>query len=697
MLIKSDEKQTSDELIDLSSYLQIIKKHYVKVLSFTLIITILSIVYALSLTPIYKSTATLKIEDAQNKVISIEQIVGIDSSQQDYYKTQYEILRSNRVAEKVINQLSLGNQDNNQLDSNQPIDKLAEEMRNQARLKSFKENLVISPIEDTHLVNISYYSEDPLLAKKIANAVGKAYIESFIETQMEANQQASEWINVRIAELEEQLNTSETKLAEFMNQEQLIDDEGIDTLAKNELNNLSKQLSDVRDRRVAAEALHTALQKNKNANLGDLFAMNQVSNHPQIRDVRRSIIDAEKALFEMSKRYGPKHDKMIRAKAQLRSLQNRSYKILKEMISGIEREFATIVQQEQAIEKQLNTKKNEFQNVTMNKATFESMTREVEANRQLYNMFLTRQKETSATSDFQVAVATFTDHARIPLYPAKPRKTLIVAISTLAALFIGFGLAFISHLLKNTFERRQDVEDVTGQTVLGSIPLVQLAKDKAKWLELYQENTRFAESIQSIRTSLMIKLVKKEIKAVAITSALNDEGKTTAAISLAKSLSNLERVLLIECELREPVLADRLNTSSSEGLVDHISTDQPLSRCIHRDETDSFDFIPAGMTSATPAEVLGSKKFRLLLDELSKQYDRIILDAPPINKVSDPILVCALVQHCLVVVKANSTKHSQLKFALTRLKKHDINIEGIILNQDESKTQDAYQYAGTYQ
>ena len=723
MLIKSDQTEASRELIDLDKYLHVVKKHWLKVAIFSGVVAVISAIATMSMTPIYKATATLKIEDTPNAVVSIEQIVGIDSSKQDYHKTQYEVLKSDRIAQMVMLNLSANNKaPTNTEQKTEPSlkekakelayllpfiedksPKLMEsqllELKNQAALKEFKAGMVIAPIKETHLVNISYYSENPIAAVKTANGIGEAYIQNFVETQMGANQQASQWINTRILELQSQLSSSETKLAEFMSREQLIDDEGIDTLAKNELNSLSKQLADVRDRRIAAEALYSALGENKDINIKELYSINQVSNHPQIRDIRRSIIDTEKALFEMSKRYGPKHDKRIRAKAQLRSLQNRSYSILKEMVGGIQKEFTTVAEQEKVLEQQLIEKKGAFQLVSSKQTEFDALTREVEANKGLYNLFLTRQKETSATSDFQLAVATFTDYAKIPLSPSKPRKALIVAASTAAAGIFGFLLAFAAYFLKNTIERRQDIEDVTGLPVLGSIPLTPELIEGIKPMGAYKNNMQFAESVRSIRTSLTIRLRRKNIKLIAVTSSLSNEGKTTTAISLAKSLSKEEKVLLIECDLREPSLAHEMNTKGAPmpGLADYIEANRPLDDCIVKDKTSGFDFMPAGQLRVIPQEVLGSKQFHQLLVQLSKQYDRIILDTPPINTVSEPMLVCALVKHCLFVVKANSTKHNQLKFALAQLKKHDVSIEGMILNFDKSNTQDALQYAEIYE
>nr|WP_269472789.1 GumC family protein [Vibrio taketomensis] len=340
--------------MDVGYYWHLIKMRWLSVALFTLLCTAISVLIALSITPTYKATATLLIESSEKKAISIEEVVGFDTSAKEYYLTQFEILKSNQVAQRVINKLNLQQypefnpelvapktsfivQIKSKIQSNptlasyfissndeQRSEVFDEDAINRAVLKSFRSKLTITPIRKTQLVRISFESEDPILAAKIANEVGLAFIENNLESKLQATEQATGWINTRLATLKQQLDNSEQALLDFLRQQELIDDSGIVALTSSELANLTSRITEATNRRIETQSLYNALKSNRNVDVSTLGSISQISNHPQIRDIRKAESDAVKEVSELSKRYGPKHDKMIQANAQLKSIQMRA-------------------------------------------------------------------------------------------------------------------------------------------------------------------------------------------------------------------------------------------------------------------------------------------------------------------------------------------------------------------------------------
>lgn len=733
----------SRDIFDFSEYIQVFKVNLKKAVLFTFVVSLCAAVYALSVTPKYSSTSTLLLESQNNKVISIEQIVGVDTSRQDYLVTQYEILKSNRIASQVIDELAidywygatdttvakeveslvkpvsftmdLGESLNSAKDFVyripilqdilvKPRPQLAEQLLDANRqkvLQEFKSNLSISPVRNTQLVRISFISEDPILAAQVANKVGEVYIRSSLESRLEETRQASAWIGNQLSVLESNLKASELRLANFMQKEGLVDIDGVDSLATSELNSLINQISDVRDRRLAAESVVRSLKKSKQLDLAQVYSLPQVSNHPQIRDIRASEIEAEKQVLELSKRYGPKHDKMIQATAQLNAVQIQTRATVKQLMQGIEKELQTAINQEASLVKELEMRKQDFQTLSLKKNTYLSLKRDVDTNQQLYDLFLTRHKETNATNDFQASIAQFAERAELPLVPAKPRKAMIVGGSAAGSFIFAMMIAFIIHALKTTFERRSDIESKTGLFVFGSVPKILDKKYARKLIDsaLYYDERLgiFGESIRNLRTSLGIKWLKSDNQCISVTSAVSGEGKTTIAMSIATSLSSMEKVLLIDCDMRTSSISPRFNLDeSAPGLVDLLLGRAALDEVVVYDEHSGLHIIPAGKKSNHPQELIGSKQFRQLLLQLKEQYERIIIDTPAVNNVIDPVIVGALTDSCLLVVKADDTKVNQLKFAIKRLEQHGIVVSGAILNQDKSRTQDAYQFHRTY-
>jgi polysaccharide biosynthesis transport protein len=710
--IIEDKKMAAEEIIDLSHYFKVLKRSWLAIVTFSILVTGLAVLVVLSLTPKYTATATLMIEAQEKKAVSIQEVVGIDSTQKEYYQTQFEILKSNQIAERVIKQLDLIKLEefNGSLDTKPTIidsikamplvasllankkesisEEDAQESIRQMVLSAFQKNLSIEPVRNTQLVKISFISEDAKLAAKIANAVGYAYIETNLESRLNATQYASGWISSRLSELKNQLSQSEETLSEFLVKEKLIDDSGIDALASQELANLSQRLAEVRDERIATESAYTALSSTNVSDIAALASIPAISQHPQVVAIRAAELDAQNEVNELSKRYGARHDKMIAAQARLKSVQSQARSTTKKLISGIGKELEAVRKQEALLMQAIQERKGEFQELTVKKSRYDALKREVETNRNVLNVFLTRQKETTATEDFNSTSATFTDEALIPQKPSAPKKGLIVALALVASLGMAVVLVFIIDAMKNTIDSAKGFEDKFGLIPLGAVPIVKASRFKKMPLDnsvLFDDHEiSFGESIRSIRTSLM--LSNRTNKRLAITSSLPSEGKTTVSLNIAMAFAKLENVLLIDCDLRKSSVAERFGLKKfQQGLTNYLIMGTELADCLYKDEKSGLTVLPAGMLSTNPQELLSSPKFAELLDILEKQFDRIIIDTPPSLPVSDSLIIGQLTKSALVVVKANETKQDSVKKTFSKLIQHDINIEGVVINQISRK------------
>jgi polysaccharide biosynthesis transport protein len=712
--IIEDKKMVAEEIVDLSHYFTLLKKHWLSILTFVILVTGLAVLVALSLTPRYTATATLMIEAQEKKAVSIQEVVGIDSNQKEYYQTQFEILKSNQISERVIKQLGLDNLEefnpslvNNPslLDSIKAMPLIASLLKSQKKERSeeqiqesirqtvlnvFQKKLAIEPVRNTQLVKISFTSADPKLAAKIANAVGYSYIETNLESRLSATQYASGWITGRLGELKDQLAKSEQTLSEFLVKEKLIDDSGIDALASQELLNLTTRLAEVRDERIATESAYTALTSTKVTDIAQLASIPAISQHPQVVSIRAAEVDAENEVNELSKRYGPKHDKMIAANARLRSVRDQARATTQKLISGIGKELEATRKQEALLMDTIQSRKSEFQALTVTKSRYEALKREVETNRDVLNVFLQRQKETSATQDFNSTNARFTDEALIPQSPSGPKKNLIVALALVASLGFAILLIFITDAMKNTIESAKGFEDKFGLIPLGTLPIVKSRRFKKAPLDntvLFDEKEfSFGECIRSVRTSLLLN--NRSNKRLSVTSSLPSEGKTTVAINIAMAFAKLENTILVDCDLRKSSIAQRFGMKRfQQGLANHLVMGTDLADCLYKDEKSGLTILPAGMIVTNAQEILSDPKFAQLLDILDQQFDHIIIDTPPSLPVSDSLIIGQLTKSTLVVIKANDTKLDAVKKTFSKLHQHQIHIDGVVINQINAKQQ----------
>ncbi|AIW16164.1 polysaccharide biosynthesis tyrosine autokinase [Vibrio tubiashii] len=709
------ETVPQSQLLDLGYYIHLIKTRWLPIVTFAVLCSAIAILVVLSITPVYKATATLLIDSSTKKAVSIEEVVGFDTSTKEYYQTQLEILKSNQVAQRVIDKLELAHFEefNSALKHSEPgiVSQLklalkslpvlkaymsetakeptaeeVEEQINRKVLKAFKAKLSISPVRKTQLVRISFESEDPQLAAQIANEVGHAFIENNLESKLLATEQATSWINTRLSELKNKLDESETKLLAFLKKQELIDDSGIVALTSSELSNLTDRIAKATEKRIETQAVYSALRNSNSKDVTTLASIPLISNHPQIRDIRQAESEAVKRVSELSKRYGPKHDKMIQAQAQLETISHRANRVVAKLVNGIEKELTSAVNQERLLRDELLAKKDEFQELSLVKREYDVLKRDVDTNAKLYDLFLTRQKEASATSDFSSSNARFSDYALVPEAPSKPNRKLIVVLAF--AISLGFALVVViaQDAFNNTIESSRDFENKLGLLPTGTIPKIKDKMYKKSPLDssvfANDKFTVFQESVDSIRTSLVLSLHNTQRKLIAVSSSVPGEGKTTTSVNLALSFSKLERVLLVDCDLRKPSIAQRFKLNpSTPGLVNHLLMNNPLEECITSIEGTNLDVMSAGMVAPDPQELLGSQGFTELIEKLETKYDRIIIDTPPILPVKDSFIVGKMTGGIILVLKANSTTKSVYKHTMTLFTKHKIVIDGVVLNQ----------------
>ncbi|RJX69712.1 polysaccharide biosynthesis tyrosine autokinase [Vibrio sinensis] len=713
-LLSKEQSQTESESIDVGKYIVLLKRNWLKIALFTTLVTTIVILFVLSIKPTYIATATLLIESKSTNAISIEEVVGIDSSQQEYYLTQFEILKSRSIAERVISQLNLRQNPEFNRDlakeqsltaqiketiyslpifsSENPAEPVSQEALDQkvrhSVLGHFRSRLSINPIRKTQLVRISFESENAQLAADIANAVGEAYINEGLEARLLTTEQASKWISGRMGELQEQLQKSEFALLEFLAREKLVDDSGIDVQASTVINDLILRLSSVTDRRIELESAYSTLRTSKRVSPGDVSTISEISKHPQVINLRSLLAEANKDLTELSKVYGPKHERMQSITAKRANIDQQLRQLLNQLVLGIGKELQAVRVQESLIAKELEKKKSEFQQLTVKKRQYEALVREEETNRNILNVFLNRQKETTATSDFESRNARFTDVAIAPQYPSKPNKRLIVVIGFMAAFLTALSVVLLNDALNNTLTSVKHCEEKLGLIPIGGIPKVKKPKGKKNLDSEIFHNDKFVafnESIRSARTALS--LSNNDSKLFAVSSSLPGEGKTTCAINLALAFSKMERVLLIDCDLRKPTIAERFGHKRFKpGLTNHLVMNTSIEECIFKDEKSGLFVVPSGMPTPNPQELLSSEGFAHLLAKFEERFDRIIIDTPPALVVSDTMIISKLTGKVLIVVKASSTRLATLKNTISRFISHDVRLDGILLNQIREKS-----------
>jgi polysaccharide biosynthesis transport protein len=687
------------ELPNLQDYLRILMRFKWGVLALMVACGLISVLRAYSETPIYQATATLLIERQAARFVSIEEVYrgnqGWDFG--EYYQTQYEILRSRPLAERVVDKLGLdpfrpkaapepGFSWRKLIPGNKPAVPAKPpsdvELRN-AAIGGVQGSLSILPVRNSQLVRIQFRSPDPIFAATLANAHSQAYIEETLEGRVQMSQTASNWLNERTAGLREKLEQSERALQEFRDRERLIDVKGVDSLAASELSLASERLSEARRERSEKEVMFRQVQDARTR--GELDKLPILLNSPQVIDLKQAVIDAERSLGELSGRYGPKHPRLVEAQTSLSTARTALSRQLELTASAVEREYLAARTREGEVSGEMGSAKGEVRELNRKQYELQALQREVDSNRQLYEVFQNRYKETAASGGVQSANARLIE-AALPngtqVYPNKRRSALI---GLLIGLALGIALALVLDHLDNTLKGADDVERRLGLPVLGLVPRLPDSAEAAEAPIRYfasHPHSSFAEAVRTIRTGVLLSAVDQEHKRLLITSSVPGEGKTTLSMNLAFSLGQMKKVLLIDADMRRPALHRGLpDQRQSPGLSEFITGEAKVSDCLRQLPNSQVFVMPAGVAPPNPLEILSSRKFADALDNLGKAFDHVLIDCAPACAVSDALVLSKLVHGVVYVVRSDSTQWQVARTGVKRLARIDAPIIGAVVNQ----------------
>lgn len=694
----------------------------------------LAVVILSFVTPQYVGSATLLIKDKTPPVLSFQQAADArdGGTTTDYLQTQQALLQSRDLAERAVRKLGLTT--NPLTDPRQqpkswfaPRQWLADLNAGQWLpwldllpppkpapteadvFNDVTQNLLLHTsvkfVGKSQLLEIDVELPDPALAAAAANALAQGFIDSQQDTSLKSSQSNTSWMNTRLVELRDNLRVAENKLQAYREEQGLVDVDGVATISANELQMTGNRMIDARRDRAEAESQFRQAQSLSNGDISRLSSVPAVLSNPLIQQFQADLAKAQAKVEELSGRYGPKHPALISARSEQRTAANSLRLQVQQVVAGIERQYQLSVASEDALRKSFNSNKAQIQDISRKEFQLREFQREVDSNRALYETFVTRLKETAATSDMDSAKARIVDPAIMPLEASKPRKSLIVAIVALVAAVVGVALAFLFDTLSNTFKTDDTVESLLNVPLLSVVPLV-VKKSRRQLARLFEDNDhpRFCETIRNLRTWLMLQSSKAPSQVVLVTSSVSGEGKSTIANNLACSLASLERVLLIDADMRQPTLSLNFDfPAESPGLANLMAGTARLEDCIRT--VGNLDMLPAGcLTPSTldpfdtprlrspngsrytvaqpPAQdLLSSPRLGRMLEVLKTRYRHIIIDSPPAEIVSDALLLAKHSDAVIYVVKAQSTPVGQVRKSIAMLQQSQAPVFGVVLNQ----------------
>lgn len=696
----------TEKPIDLYEYWRVILKYKWNIFFLSVSVSMLATLMVFNITPIYRSTATMLIESKPYQFINFQnsQVPDYFYNNTEYLSTQCQILKSTSLARRVVEKLNLVRHPafmpkqkvslmpdwekwfpSHLKQHNAPKKVKLENDPLLPLSRVIASGITVIPRRETQLVDIHFDAEDAVLAKDIVNALGEAYIESNVDVQVELSHKASGWLADRLEGLRQKVIESEKNLQDYLKQENLVDLQGILTISAKEIEGSTGKLVEARNSLAEAETLYNKVRNvdvNKHPELIPEVYMDSI-----VQSLKQEESVALRKLSELQERYGSEHPSLVAAQSELQSIQKLIKQQIISIVATIKNRYEVARANEIALSAGIEKNKTEIQVLGRKQTRLQELQREIEVNRNLYEVFLTRFKETSTADHLHNANARFIDRAIAADAPYKPDIQKIVSMVFLTSLLIGVGLAFLQERTDNALRAPEDVENKLGVPLLGIVPIIKKIGKHTNIDSIYLEgkNISFCESIKTIRTSIILSNLDRKKKVILITSTLPGEGKSTLCLTLASSLGQMERVLLLEADLRRPSIKKliKIDENSKLGLTNILAHQAEIEDCIFSPEGYGIDIIHAGMVPPNPLELLSTKSFQNFLLTIRESYDTILIDSPPVHVVSDAQVLAQYVDSVIYICESDRIPVKTIQAGVRELKQFQSPIAGVIINKSD--------------
>jgi capsular exopolysaccharide synthesis family protein len=655
--------------------------------------------------PIYKVTITLQIiQDNPSALMGGEKADPLGylagSSELDrFYETQYKILQSPTIAYGLIESLNLKEHPfYKQMERDNP--KNPPEVIRQEFAQYMLDNLKVEPVKNSYLVDISYKSTDKHLAHRIIEAIQKEYLKLSMATRQQSYSLLREWLDKELTRLGKKLEISEQSVYAHGKQKDFLSLEDPQTnVMIQKYIEVSKLLTTSQSEKANKEAQYRQIkEKGADAPL--------ITNHTLIQQLRQQLIGLEAQVTGENKVFGSNYPEHKAQATKLRELRQRLNQEIKRLEASIQADYEAASRAENLLQKEFDLQKAKVIDLQNDLVQHHVLRREMQTNQTLYEGLLARMKEASVASTMVASNVSVITRAELPYQPWLPRPLLFMAIALVLGSMAGVGAAFFVEYLDSSIKTTDELEKACRIPALGVVPLYsdnskKLTHEKETTIGLVPYNQPMAmlsEAIFHIRSSIMLTASDSAPQVLVVTSANPDEGKTTVSSNLAVAMSSPEgKCILIDGDLRKPASHKVFSLPLQPGLTNYLTGSATLEEIIRPTNVPNLYFISAGPTPPNPNELFLSSAFKNLVSRLRQEYQRIIIDSPPIIGFADGRSLAASADGVVLIVKHHFTSREAGRLAVQLLSQNHCRILGGILSMARKDRMGYGGYYGYYQ
>lgn len=690
-------------------YLLIARRWRYVIIGSVVLCGLLSLIATLLMTPQYTSTTTIEISRESNKVTDIQGVereAGV--SDQEFYQTQYGLLQSRSLSERVAIQLRLvddpkffemyrtSEPQSGFQQVNGRYTAAGRKIRQRVAGEILRRNIGITPARLSRLVDIHFTSPDPAFSAKVANAWANNFIDTNLERKVQATAYGRNLLSRQLAQAKEKLDESQRKLVAYASDQRIINlpaqggqngsaDER--SIVADDLASLNSALSQATTDRIQAQARYQQL--------GRAGASTEALRNQAINNLRQRRAELAAEYQRLMVQFEPAYPAARAIQSQITQL-DRSIAREEERVTGsLQADFREAQEREKALQARVDQLKSNFLDLRRRSIQYNIYQQEVDTNRALYDGLLKRFEEIGVAGGVGINNVSVVDSADVPEKPSSPRLVLNLAFSLLIGLGIGGALAFALEQMDEAFADPAEVQRRLGLPLLGTVPKVEGSTPKEAMLD---RKSNIVDAYLAVQTSLAFTTEHGVPRSFAVTSTRPGEGKSTTALALAATLARAhKRVILVDADMRSPSVHHLANVSNDQGLSNFLAGQDDIMPLMFEMADMSISAMAAGPIPPNAAELLTGNRFSLLLERLFEHFDHVVIDSPPVMGLADALLIAKRVEGVVYVVESHGIRSTLVKTALSRLTAAHAHIFGGVLTKFQSRrSHDAYEYGYGY-
>jgi succinoglycan biosynthesis transport protein ExoP len=698
-LPRTTQAPTQDEVqsgINLHEIWRVLFKWRLLILASITVCALVGVVMTMLTTKMYRSASQIEVALAEARVVSGDRAgssEGMQLRDPQYLATQYGLLRSRALAERVSRSLNLAG-------NPAMVDqRLPREVREKAAVGRVVGGLTITPVPSSRLISIEFQSQSPQLAAQIPNAYAESFIASNLERKYDATAFARQFLERRIATVKGALEKSERALVDYAEKNDIVtvggETNGSGAKGSQETSLEASTLSALNTQLTEAQNARISLEQSYQNSRGST-AQNEVQKSAALQGLRAQRASLQAQYQDKLSLYKPDYPEMVGLQAQIQTVE-RQISAQEGAVAGavsgsMKGDYLAAVGRERELARKVEQLKASVIDLRGRSIQYTILQREVDTNRTMYEGLLSRFKEVSVEGGVGSNLVSIVDRAEVPGAPFKPSMMTNVSFALVMGVLIGIALAFGIEYVDDTIKNPDDIKDRLGLTLLGVVPTV--GKEMTVSEALLDPKSAHSESYFAIRTAIQFATAGGVPKSLLITSTQAAEGKSNSSFAIARSFARIGyTVLLIDGDMRKPTFKSDLD--NEKGLSSLLASMDTVMAHVVSTSVENLSMMQSGPIPPNAAELLASERLKSVLREAEGIFDLVVVDSPPILGLADAPLLSSVCDVTVFVVQAGKVRRPAILRSLGRLRIAGAHIiGGIITKFDAAKTGYGYGQSG---